>query len=298
MYSHGWFQIAYEQEIETAVTPAEFGERRLVLIREGERLRTFDGVCPHRGAHLGHGGRLENGAIICPFHGCRVGLGNKTQCEFDVEEYHTLNFGGMVFVRLSNAQENGFTEQLQDIGRDHFFVPGFTLDMLCRADWVIENAFDNAHFNPVHRVLNEPEFTKCKTRAGEYAVRGTFNLPKSRWHTDSDETTCLKVDFHASAYSPGIVISLMGGSDPYWVITASTPRPLGGCRVRLSLAVPRKRDGKPPAAEQCAYLLEKSQQGLEQDRAIWENLKDNHVPKYVAMDRSVIGYRKFAMQFI
>lgn len=32
-------------------------------------LRVFDAFCPHQGAHLGHGGRLDNDCLRCPFHG-------------------------------------------------------------------------------------------------------------------------------------------------------------------------------------------------------------------------------------
>lgn len=32
-------------------------------------LQVFDAFCPHQGAHLGHGGRLENDCLRCPFHG-------------------------------------------------------------------------------------------------------------------------------------------------------------------------------------------------------------------------------------
>ena len=28
----------------------------------------MDAYCPHLGAHLGHGGRVEGGAVRCPFH--------------------------------------------------------------------------------------------------------------------------------------------------------------------------------------------------------------------------------------
>jgi phenylpropionate dioxygenase-like ring-hydroxylating dioxygenase large terminal subunit len=33
------------------------------------QLQVFDAFCPHQGAHLGHGGRLEGECLRCPFHG-------------------------------------------------------------------------------------------------------------------------------------------------------------------------------------------------------------------------------------
>ncbi|UCF48982.1 MAG: Rieske 2Fe-2S domain-containing protein [Myxococcales bacterium] len=32
-------------------------------------VRVFDAYCPHQGAHLGHGGRLDDDCLRCPFHG-------------------------------------------------------------------------------------------------------------------------------------------------------------------------------------------------------------------------------------
>jgi nitrite reductase/ring-hydroxylating ferredoxin subunit len=32
-------------------------------------LRVFDAFCPHQGAHLGHGGRMDGELLRCPFHG-------------------------------------------------------------------------------------------------------------------------------------------------------------------------------------------------------------------------------------
>jgi nitrite reductase/ring-hydroxylating ferredoxin subunit len=36
--------------------------------RDGE-LRVFDAFCPHQGAHLGHGGKMDDDCLRCPFHG-------------------------------------------------------------------------------------------------------------------------------------------------------------------------------------------------------------------------------------
>jgi nitrite reductase/ring-hydroxylating ferredoxin subunit len=34
----------------------------------GGDVRVFDAFCPHQGAHLGHGGRLDDDCLRCPFH--------------------------------------------------------------------------------------------------------------------------------------------------------------------------------------------------------------------------------------
>lgn len=46
------------------------GDQEVVATRlDDGKVSVFDAFCPHQGAHLGHGGRLENGCLRCPFHG-------------------------------------------------------------------------------------------------------------------------------------------------------------------------------------------------------------------------------------
>ena len=51
--------------------------RELVLFRtESGEPRVLDAFCPHLGAHLGHGGKVQGESIRCPFHGwCFDGRG-------------------------------------------------------------------------------------------------------------------------------------------------------------------------------------------------------------------------------
>jgi ribosomal protein S12 methylthiotransferase accessory factor len=58
----GWFQVAFERELSRDVTALEI-EKPLIAVRTASAIRVFAAVCPHRGAHLGHGGRLDQDAI-------------------------------------------------------------------------------------------------------------------------------------------------------------------------------------------------------------------------------------------
>ena len=35
---------------------------------EAGEVAVLDAFCPHMGAHLGHGGKVEGGGLVCPFH--------------------------------------------------------------------------------------------------------------------------------------------------------------------------------------------------------------------------------------
>jgi len=74
-YPRGWFAIASSDGLAPGdVRPISYFGRDLVLFRttKGDA-RVFDAYCPHLGAHLGHGGSVENDELVCPFHGWRFG---------------------------------------------------------------------------------------------------------------------------------------------------------------------------------------------------------------------------------
>src|SRR4051812_40483999 len=116
-YSHGWFQLAFEEELEPIFTPLRFASRSLMAVRNPESgvVRVFDAVCPHRGAHLAHGGRLAGDAVICPFHSYRIGLGTNSADGFCVREYPALVAAAGLFVRLSDRESPDFPGALADM---------------------------------------------------------------------------------------------------------------------------------------------------------------------------------------
>jgi len=74
----GWFAVGFSSDFapEAVVTKQVFGQD-LVLYRTSDgKLHASDPHCPHLGAHLGHGGRVEGDTLRCPFHGwCFDGVG-------------------------------------------------------------------------------------------------------------------------------------------------------------------------------------------------------------------------------
>jgi phenylpropionate dioxygenase-like ring-hydroxylating dioxygenase large terminal subunit len=69
-YPNGWFRVASSREVGPgAVKPLHYFGRDLVVFRgEDGVAHVLDAHYPHLGAHLGHGSRVEGGAVRCPFH--------------------------------------------------------------------------------------------------------------------------------------------------------------------------------------------------------------------------------------
>jgi len=162
-FPSGWFAVAWGREIARGGVRAEhaFGRDLVIFRDDGEEVHVLDAACPHLGAHLGCGGRVEGNTIRCPFHGWRFdATGSCVEVPFQdtpsgvrVRSWPVREVDGMVLVWHDVA------------GRDPNWIvrpkhtddwPPLTLTEDC--NWVVrthpqelvENAADSAHLPFVH----------------------------------------------------------------------------------------------------------------------------------------------------
>jgi hypothetical protein len=275
------------------VTPAALGSRALVAIRGDDgKVRVFDGRCPHRGAHLGYGGRVAGReSMFCPFHGKRIGLGAGTG-RLCVREHQAIDCDGTIFVKLSDipGRDLGFETVMHAIASTHTLVAAVTGQAGVPPELIIENAFDFMHFPTVHLI---PRVARPKVwlgSDGELNITTAFHTPQAPdWETAEGDFTS---DFHARAFSPHLVVSELGsGPASRFVITGAVPAP-GGCVVRIAVAV---RHGK--QAETIGAIIEGSRIAFEQDLVIWNNLDLSAPVRLDYSDAPVLAFRTFCNSF-
>ena len=288
----GWYQLAYERDLKPGLNALRLAGRHLMVVyREGEA-EVYDGSCPHRGYLLGVAGDLQGDRVICPFHGQPVGLGEGHTCRLTVARHPALLVGGLLFVRHGGGPDAGFLDRMAQLDASHYIVPGFTRRIQAPAELVVENAFDCAHFQPVHRIGNAPLMETSTTSDGAYVAEAKFSLPPSAWQGSS----ATEVPFTTTAYSPTLVITELGGAHPYLMLTATVPIDPDTCEVRLSVMVPG--GGRPPAEEGLRYLLRQAEAGIDKDCLIWENLADRgNIRHAIPFDEPVLGFRRFSEGF-
>jgi 3-ketosteroid 9alpha-monooxygenase subunit A len=289
----GWQLLALATEITGPVTGLALGSRALVAVRDeaGGTVRVFDGTCPHRGAHLGYGGRIASRqSIICPFHGKRVGLGAGTG-RLSVREHETIDCGGAIFVRLSDltVRDLGFEQVMKSIASTHTVVAAVSGPASVPPELIIENAFDFAHFPAVHLV---PRLTTPKVwlgPGGELNITTAFHTQAPDWEAVEGDFTS---DFHARAFSPNLVVSELGsGAASKFVITGAVPTP-AGCVARIAVAVRRGE-----LEELARAVVEGSQIAFEQDLLIWDNLDLSAPARLDSRDAPVLAFRAFCGSF-
>jgi 3-ketosteroid 9alpha-monooxygenase subunit A len=286
----GWFQVAFERELPLGVTALEV-EKPLIAVRTERGIRVLDAVCPHRGAHLGHGGRIDGDAVVCPFHGYHIRMGASESSPLCIAEHLVLRVSGLVFVWLSKGTPTDLPAILNNLDKDHYFVPGFSMKVPAPAELIIENGFDAAHFQPVHAICEPPPLVVVSHTESEIRAEGIFTLLRSRGQRVT------KVPYTARALSPGLILSHLGGERPYYVITAATPLGRRECLLRLSLILPSTAPSKAPDAADCEYLLEQSRKGIEKDLAIWRTISVDAPQRFLAGDDPVVEFGRFVRRF-
>jgi phenylpropionate dioxygenase-like ring-hydroxylating dioxygenase large terminal subunit len=296
----GWHQVAFERELRERLTPVAIGSLPLALVREQNRIQAIDAICPHRGAHLAYGGRLDGDAIVCPFHGHCIGIGESAQHHYRVRDYRVLSVGGLVFVLLNERHENGFSRLMQDLDRTHFFVQGFTLVANAPAELVVENGFDGAHFECVHGLRSRPELRLLPSNNGALVVRSDFRLSAFRnaGRDDAEDPASADIRFLAQVFSPNLCVTHLGeGETEQLVISGATPNSDGRCTIRVSVAVPARTDGSPPPEEGIRSLLRDSKLAYDQDLLIWEHRAHDAPSRFDEGDDLVIAFHEFCKRF-
>jgi phenylpropionate dioxygenase-like ring-hydroxylating dioxygenase large terminal subunit len=300
MYEHGWYQVAVEQELSEGLTPLRFGNRRLMAVKRDGTVRVFDGVCPHRGASLAHGGKLDGERVQCPFHGYQIALGSKADEPFCVREYACTVFAGMVLVRLSSREQPDLPRALRDLEADHMFIPAVQMQAETRIEVVTENGFDSTHFKAVHDLLKDPCLEPRPGALGEMVAEGTFEIPRWDHRRRAFSPVPYRTRYEGRVFSPGAFIAQLRGEPPfnYTIITFATPRGDGNsCDIRVTLAMPRAGDAPAAGEEFVRFLTDSTRDGLERDRKIWNQISLELTPHWTAQDTAAVAFQKFCRSF-
>lgn len=275
----GWYLAAYEDEVPEGVAPLALGRRRLMTVREGDRVRVFDADCPHRGAHLGHGGVLTGDCIECPFHGRRIALGDMDK-RYAVVEHSAHLLSGMLFIRLKSDHDAdlGFEETILRYAAGRTFVPFVNEHLPTSTRMIMENAFDSEHFTALHRMPGFSRFGSVASEAGEIAVAAKFG---SR----------IAGEFYARAFSPTLVVTELRSPERTQVIITGTVPDDGGCTMRIGFAVPPEDEALIPEWRRMTLY------GFEQDRLVWDHIDESAPQDLSAVDANVSEFWEFCAKF-
>ena len=128
--SPGWYRLASADEVAAGQTHTSslLGEELLLFREASGRPRLMEPWCPHLGAHLGHGGRVEGEVLVCPFHGWRIhGEGHVAEVPYSdhkpprvcLRTWAVAEWGGQLLT-LAGSPKAGALPPLEDEGWGDF----------------------------------------------------------------------------------------------------------------------------------------------------------------------------------
>lgn len=290
-FPDGWFQAAYGDELARGqVLPLRYFGKDLVLFRTEEgKPHVLDAHCPHMGAHLGYGGRVEEGCLRCPFHGWRFSAsGASPENKTSVRPWPVREINGliMVFHHRSGRKPSYAIPPLPEYGSGRWMP-------YVRCRWkirthvqeILENAMDAAHFHSMHGF---PKIPKIKLTAKSHAISSRMSVLVRGQGTRLSEET-----IRWDSVGPGYGVMRVPGVVKTTAVFSITPIDEDFVDARISILT--RKGGPPGFGEARAAGIAREFQG---DIPIWENkIYLSDPPGVGAAQRAVLKMRAWFRQF-
>jgi phenylpropionate dioxygenase-like ring-hydroxylating dioxygenase large terminal subunit len=298
----GWFQVAYPEDLEPGgATALRYWSTDLVLWRdEGGEFHLQDAYCPHLGAHLGVGGKVQGATLECPFHGwtfdgqgscVKIPYSERVNRKAKLRTYPTIVRNGMV---LAWRHPDGLEPQweipeIPEIGDPAWSDP-------YRSSYVIntvpqemaENGVDPAHFRYVHG-------TDDVAVMESYDTDGPIStmLSKQSYVTPRGVTEG-RIDVYT--YGPGVSKVWFSGIVDAINLATTVPVDDQSTQVRFNFFVRKFDDEKLTSTVADAFVSEINKQ-IQEDTPIWEHKRFLPVPALADGDGPILKFRKWYSQF-
>lgn len=285
---NGWFIVAESSDLEPGEVRAlyYFG-RDLVLYRtEHGEARVMDAHCPHLGAHIAVGGRVEGDCIRCPFHGWKFeGAGGRCMeipygdmkvipSRAHTRSYPVVERNHMIWAWY-HAEGGDPFYQVPDVPEFHddAWSPVEVRDFEIRvsAQDMAENNVDFAHFQFVHGTDAIPE--------DEFYTEGLYK------RTVGGGGTFVREGF-------GLGLGVLRVRDYVTFLSSTAPIDEDSVHVRWIFTSPltNGEDAVQQAADAfCA--------GVSQDIPIWENKLYRDPPIITKSEKLILEHRRWCRQF-
>ncbi|MDZ7731984.1 MAG: Rieske 2Fe-2S domain-containing protein [Acidimicrobiia bacterium] len=299
----GWFQVGYPDDVPPGgVRPLYYFGRDLVLWRdEHGDAHLQDAFCPHLGAHLGHGGKVEDCQLVCPFHGwkfdveganCDIPYSDRTNRSATLRTYPVVERNGLILAWYHPHEEDPKWEVpvIPEFAGDTEMAPISTRDYIIAASWqeMAENSVDSAHFRYVHNTETVPEIEDYQADGYQASMRSAQRFPTPRGTVDG------RID--VDNYGPGFGLTRFSGIVDTFLIGCNTPIDEETCHLRFTFTVRKLGDAETTSTVGEAFVHEVDRQVTE-DIPIWENKAHLVRPALASNDGPYMKFRKWAAQF-
>ncbi len=300
-FARGWYLVDWTAALAAGeVKPLAYFGKHYVLFRgEDGQARLFDAHCPHLGAHLGYGGRVQGSDIVCPFHAWRFGSdGRCTEVPYAsrippraaVRAYPVQEHSGMILAYFGpkGAEPDYEVPVIDEIGHSAWSpLECAHMEIATRPREVIENIADSAHFLPVHNTrIDDFEVIFDGPRATQRSVGRGRDLEGER----------IPVVSTATYHGPAVQFTRLEWAYDMVLINAHIPVDEDRLLLRFGVVLKAGEGVTLPPAVLEAHIAA-ARDGYFEDVAIWENKRWRDQPIFADGDGPIGEVRKWYDSF-
>jgi 3-ketosteroid 9alpha-monooxygenase subunit A len=301
-YPKGWFLLGFSDEFAPGtVKKHKYFGTELVMFRDDfGLLQVKDGFCPHLGAHLGAGGKVEGSCIRCPFHhwlfekdGACVEIPYSDRPipkKAILKPWLVKEQNGLIYVwHHAQGEAPEFSPPELPTGTEQEWGgwAHHCLRINTHSREIVENVVDVAHFKYIHGTHVEQFENRFE---GHKAVQVNRGIAYPRGGGKD------AYELEATYYGPGVQISDMRGVLHSMLINAHTMIDEQTLDLRFGVRLKTGKNAEKTKRIAAAYI-ENLTQGFLEDVAIWENKTYREVPLLCADDGPIMKLRKWYAQF-
>ncbi len=299
-FPSGWFSVGHAADItDGQIETLSYFGRELIVFRNSEgRICVLNAYCIHLGAHLGVGGRLEDGNIVCPFHAWKYnGQGQCISIPYSehipelgkIHAYPVIEWAGLIIVYFSpDNSAPVWTPELPEFDPTEWTQYG-------SKRWIVrvhvqeigENGLDMPHFKTVHSA-DIPNMVRAEGLSQKYfiSVKPLPGSEQAKYLESIDRTL----------WGLGISINFFEGAVPARVVITRTPVDDQLSEITVVFIPKNQGDAKTTALFGKA-LMERISSEIEQDIPIWENKQYAQHPVLTKGDGPIAAWRSWCQQF-
>ena len=318
VFPSGWYAVAYSHELPRGGVLARhyFGRELAVFRTASGQAGVLDALCPHMGAHLGHGSRVDGEALRCSMHGFRYDAAGtcvstpyapKVPPAARAGAFPVRERNGAVLVWYDAADRPPTWEVPEiDVGG---FAPALHRCMTLRAhpQETTENAVDFGHLSEVHGYQDVEVQRELRLDGPSLSVRYGMTRP-----SPFGRARTLRAEFDISAHGLGcsfvevrvdgsglhthhfVFMTPIDGDRSDMRASMHMDRALRPGRVHWALGLVPRRVAFPLVAR---LTFEGFLGDIGQDTRIWEHKRYVDPPALAQGDGPVGRYRHWARQF-
>ncbi|MEZ4290072.1 MAG: Rieske 2Fe-2S domain-containing protein [Myxococcota bacterium] len=298
---NGWYAVAVSEALAPGTLERlhYFGRELVAFRTEGGEAAVLDAYCPHLGAHLGHGGRVEGEWLRCPFHGwafdvqgacAEIPYAKRIPPNARAGRYPTVERNGFVFAWWDPSGRAPWYEipEIAEATDPGWSTPDrYEWDIRAHGQELAENGVDSAHFKYVHGTRNVPA-TEAEEDGPYRRAFSPIRMKTPRGEVEGGiESRQAGMGFAATRFT-GICETLE--------LATTTPIDADRVHVRYAFLQPRV-DGQDPVGGAAAAIIRDIVKQMNEDVPIWENKAYLERPALCDGDGPIAGLRRWALQF-